>query len=65
MGDERTRDALHQMRVFLAEHYPELHIVGDVQILGYNSPFVLPWKKLWALQFEVQAKRDLNTIISF
>ena len=64
MSDDRTLNSLTQMRRYLMEHYPQLRIVSDVQILGYNSPFVLPWKKLWALQLEVEVKSDADSILS-
>ena len=61
LGNARIGEALIRMRTWLAATHPELEPINELTVLGYNSPMVMSWKKLWAIQLPVQ-KRDAQLL---
>jgi methionine-S-sulfoxide reductase len=55
MGAYKTSEqqaARTELDAWLEEH-PEWIATGDVRVLGYNSPFMLPWKKYSEVQIPI------------
>jgi len=55
MGSYKTskqREAQEKLQAWLDEH-PEYVASGDVRVLGYNSPFMLPWRKYSEVQIPI------------
>jgi methionine-S-sulfoxide reductase len=55
MGAYKTgkqREAQEKLHAWLREH-PEYVATGDVRVLGYNSPFMLPWRKYSEVQIPI------------
>ena len=53
-GPAEQRAAVGQLRAWCAEQEPPLEVIGRVQVLGYNSPFIMPSAKLWEVQLPVR-----------
>ncbi len=56
MTNERCMHAQEQLMKWLDEQDTSFVVDGDPVVLGYNSPFVFPWKKMWAMQIPVKRR---------
>ena len=54
MTDDQCLKAYNTLVTWCENQTPRLVPVAEPVVLGYNSPFVLPWKKMWELQLRVE-----------